>query len=322
MIIVYLGHKDLLSSPEIRIQSHGIARPALFSLPKVDYLNATKALVLIGGVLGGKITNTVEVSPFSHGPSCTLPPLPEKLKWGSAGFVSRNLLVCGGETGLGNPSRSCWVLESNNSKWTDLGEQLTRYCMLNVEQSSLMSNLLFSSRSQAASTVSRNGQSLHIIGGRSHFQSSLESTQSVGLQEPSKEQQMMVDQRLHSSRFASVVTLSTGDLVITGGKTNQRDAFLISQFNLTNWSRLPQMNHGRFAHSSCSFIQDKEERVIVAGGWSEQGRAQASVEIYNLTKDRWIELTSLPSPRVYFSLQVTNISLQTCLHCFLAGNRC
>ena len=117
---------------------------------------------------------------------------------------------------------------------------------------------------------------------------------------------MMVDERLHSSRFASVVTLSTGDLVITGGKSNQRDAFLISQANLTNWSRLPRMKHGRFSHSSCILIQDKEERVLVAGGWSEQGRAQASVEIYSVLKEQWKDFTSLPSPRVYFSLQVSD----------------
>ena len=152
--------------------------------------------------------------------------------------------------------------------------------------------------------MSKNGQLLHIIGGRSHFKSSLESMQSVGLQDTSKEQQMMVDRSLHSSRFASAVTLSTGDLVITGGKRNQRDAFLIIQSNLTNWSRLPRMRYGRYAHSSCSFTQDKEERVIVAGGWSEQGKAQASVEIYSFSKEQWIEFTSLPSPRVYFTLQV------------------
>ena len=180
---------------------------------------------------------------------------------------------------------------------------------MHVEQRSVMLKFRFSPRSQAASTVSKNGQLLHIIGGRSHFKSSLESMQSVGLQDTSKEQQMMVDRRLHSSRFASAVTLSTGDLVITGGKRNQRDAFLIIQSNLTNWSRLPRMRYGRYAHSSCSFTQDKEERVIVAGGWSEQGKAQASVEIYNFRKERWIELTSLPSPRVYFFLQVSNKSL-------------
>ena len=65
------------------------------------------------------------------------------------------------------------------------------------------------------------------------------------------------------------------------------------------------MKYGRYAHSSCSLIQEKEERVIVAGGWSGQGRAQASVEIYSFSKEQWIEFTSLPSPRVYFSLQVT-----------------
>ena len=154
--------------------------------------------------------------------------------------------------------------------------------------------------------MSKDGRVLHVIGGRSHFKRSLDSMQSITIEEPSKEQRMMVGQKLHSSLFASAVTLSSGDLIITGGKKSPRDAFLISRFNLTNWSRLPRMKHGRFSHSSCILIQDKEERVLVAGGWSEQGRAQASVEIYSVLKEQWKDFTSLPSPRVYFSLQVSD----------------
>ena len=166
---------------------------------------------------------------------------------------------------------------------------------------------LTSSRSQTASTVSRNGQQLHIIGGRSHLKSSLGSLQSVGLQEPSEEKQISVEHKKLTSRFASAVTLSNGDLVITGGKMCPRDAFLISGFNLTNWSRLPQMNHGRYAHSSCSLTQDNQEIVIVAGGWSSQGEAQSSVEMYSFSKQLWTRCSSLPSPRVYFSLQVKKV---------------
>ena len=135
----------------------------------------------------------------------------------------------------------------------------------------------------------------------------------------------MVDNKSHSSLFASAVTLSSGDLFMTGGKDAPHDAFLISQFDLTNWRRLPQMKHGRFAHSSCNFVQDEEEFVIVAGGWGVEGdtlRAQAFVEIYNLSEAHWRELTSLPSPRVYFSLQVAKHMITEEVIVFIADDRC
>ena len=88
--------------------------------------NAPRVLVFLGGERAGYMTDIVEVSPFGSSTSCAaLPPLPEKLKWGSAGFVSGNLIVCGGETERHNPSCRCWILGGKGEKWQNLGN-LTR----------------------------------------------------------------------------------------------------------------------------------------------------------------------------------------------------
>merc|ERR1712012_1103883 len=65
-------------------------------------------LVILGGERGGQVTDAVELV----SQQCPqLPPLPKKVKLGSAGFVSNRLLVCGGETNLQNQNSDCWVLE-------------------------------------------------------------------------------------------------------------------------------------------------------------------------------------------------------------------
>ena len=51
--------------------------------------------------------------------------------------------------------------------------------------------------------------------------------------------------------------------------------------------------------------------MVVAGGFHLQSRdVQASVELYYVKRDEWVELEDLPSPRVYFSLQVKYITLK------------
>ena len=45
-------------------------------------------------------------------------------------------------------------------------------------------------------------------------------------------------------------------------------------------------------------------QVIVAGGWNQFDKVQASVELFDIKENTWTELKNMPSPRVYFSLQV------------------
>ena len=73
-------------------------------------------LVILGGERAGKVTDTVELV----SKTCSLPPLPKKVKLGSAGFVSNSLLVCGGETVLQNQNSDCWVLKSGAERWQTL----------------------------------------------------------------------------------------------------------------------------------------------------------------------------------------------------------
>ena len=71
-------------------------------------------LVILGGERASQVTDAVELV----SQQCPqLPPLPKKVKLGSAGFVSNRLLVCGGETNLRNQNSDCWVLELGAKKW-------------------------------------------------------------------------------------------------------------------------------------------------------------------------------------------------------------
>ena len=87
-----------------------------------------KTLVILGGERGKResIVDTVEVISPSSSTTCKLPSLPRKLKWGNAGFVSNQLMVCGGQTARRNLNRECWTLEAGNRVWENF-LNLTRY---------------------------------------------------------------------------------------------------------------------------------------------------------------------------------------------------
>ena len=172
-----------------------------------------------------------------------------------------------------------------------------------------MIHTYFSCRSQSASAISADESLLHIIGGRSHSQV-LQSMQSVGMNKMFEEQQIEIDSELVSSWFASAVTLTTGNIVLTGGRHTANEAVLRSNQGI--WTGLPQMIHGRYGHSSCSIFHDDNEHVLVAGGWDREGGIQATVELYKISKPErgWIEIGSMVSPRTLFTLQVYVMTYQ------------
>ena len=91
-----------------------------------EYSRKPMIMLLIGGEKEGEVVSTVELSPMSQLPNCEFPSLSEKLRWGNAGFVNDDLLVCGGETLDQVLSRHCWALDSNERIWRSL-DNLTRY---------------------------------------------------------------------------------------------------------------------------------------------------------------------------------------------------
>ena len=90
-----------------------------------EYPQKPTIILLMGGEREGEVVSTVELSPSSQLPNCKFPSLSEKLRWGNAGFVNDDLLVCGGETLDQVLSRHCWALNSNESTWRPL-DNLTR----------------------------------------------------------------------------------------------------------------------------------------------------------------------------------------------------
>jgi hypothetical protein len=119
-----------------------------------------------------------------------------------------------------------------------------------------------------------------------------------------KEKLFKVESEQISSCLSSAVTLSSGEVMLTGGQGQARAVYLLGGPQLDVWSKLADMNYGRYAHSSTRLIIDKEESVMVAGGWNIKGRVQDTVEVYSLRQQFWREQQHLPSPRVLFTLQV------------------
>ena len=164
-----------------------------------------------------------------------------------------------------------------------------------------------SPRSQSASTVSGDGSLLHLLSGYSDFSedgSALATVQSVGLWGATKEEQLKVDSNSISSCLASAVTLSSGDILVTGGQSRARKVVILTGQALGNWRPMKEMLNGRYGHASSSIVSGFQENVIVAGGWDEQGNIQASVELYGVRDNHWTKLQDMPSPRVLFTLQV------------------
>ena len=251
-------------------------------------------MVLAGGERNGQVVDTVEVLDDSlDAYTYCLPNLPEAVKWGSLGFVAGALLVCGGEW---HPYQSpaCWVLDTSTTSWM---------------RHSRLDNL----RSQAASAVTADGESLVIIGGYADFEKegyALPSIQRVGLQGTHPEEQLEVDSEPYYTRLAAAVSISSGDILITGGMHKERDVFLLSSAGLLK--RCRSMKHGRFGHAATRLLVDQEEIVVVAGGFTRtqvaSGRsefeARAMVEMFSTSSMAWLQLPSLPHARVYFMLQV------------------
>merc|ERR1719219_1981224 len=67
------------------------------------------------------------------------------------------------------------------------------------------------------------------------------------------------------------------------------------------------MLHPRSGHSSAKIVLDREEKVLVVGGWDKRGVCQATTEIHSIKDDIWESLPSLPTPRVDFTLKVVDL---------------
>lgn len=131
---------------------------------------------------------------------------------------------------------------------------------------------------------------------------------SVGLQDPGEERQIKVGQdKKYKSIQASAVTLSSGDVLVTGGIMGRQDeVYLFTDADQTRWTQKQSMNHPRSGHSSTRVVLERKEKVLVAGGWINGEQATASAEIYTLGQDNWMLLPAMPAARVDFTLKVMN----------------
>ena len=139
---------------------------------------------------------------------------------------------------------------------------------------------------------------------KSHNQA-LPSIQGIGRNGLSTKEQDLPSENL-ASFLAVAVTLSSGKIFLTGGKSTERKAFLMMDVSedAVEWTECTNMKYERIGHAGVRILFNQEEQVIVAGGWNLQWNAQDTVEKYSFKSNSWKQLSRLPQPRAYFSLQV------------------
>ena len=130
--------------------------------------------------------------------------------------------------------------------------------------------------------------------------------QAVGLHNMYNDQQIRVEgsYETYSSRLATAVSLSSGDVLVVGGRGQEQQVFLLVGPQLTIWQPKAHLKSGRLGHAAVGFFLGGEEVVVVAGGWDKNNMALASVELYIVKKNQWLAVRDMPTPRVDFSLQV------------------
>ena len=165
-----------------------------------------------------------------------------------------------------------------------------------------------SPRSQTASAVV-NGSQMYLISGYSalNVHRALPSIQAIGLHRLNKEQTIVIEgnkEESYSSRLAAAVTLSSGGVLITGGKGREQEVYLLSGLKLNTWQRRADMLSPRMGHAAVSLQLDGMEVVMAAGGWDRRGTTLSSVEIFLVGRNVWQEYAAMPSPRADFALQV------------------
>ena len=117
------------------------------------------------------------------------------------------------------------------------------------------------------------------------------------------------EDKYYSSTLAKAVTLSSGDILITGGKNSEKKAYRISSNVIggedsSTWVPCRNMRFGRAGHAATRVVKGLEEQVMVAGGWDAGGQSQSSVELYSLREDSWRLMPELLHTRADFALQV------------------
>ena len=150
---------------------------------------------------------------------------------------------------------------------------------------------------------------MYLISGYSalNVHRALPTIQAIGLRGLNREQTIVTDgdkEESYSSRLAAAVTLSSGEVLITGGKGKEQEVYLLSGLNLSTWKRRADMLSPRMGHAAVSLQLDGMEVVMAAGGWDRRGTTLSSVEIFLMGRNMWQEYPAMPSPRADFKLQV------------------
>ena len=115
--------------------------------------------------------------------------------------------------------------------------------------------------------------------------------QAVGLHGIQEEQEIILGGKSEAgyfSRLAAAVTLSSGNVLITGGRHWEHEVFLLSGSGLSRWEARASMIVGRLGHAAIR-LPLREESVMVAGGWDvgDKLRQGWSCTVWPRTSGGW-----------------------------------
>ena len=88
------------------------------------------------------------------------------------------------------------------------------------------------------------------------------------------------------SCLANAVILSSGAVVVTGGRGSEKEVWMSSVS--TQWTRKKNMPVGRKGHAAAAVKVGGVESVIVPGGWDKHGKELARVSMFMPYKDKFM----------------------------------
>ena len=147
--------------------------------------------------------------------------------------------------------------------------------------------------------MSIHGDSLIIISGYNFDEEdqTLPSIQFLTARGPKKETKFP-----SHSRLSAAVTLSSGIVVVTGGRGSEKHVFMSTISSSPKWEQKQDMLESRKGHASAAINVGKVEVVVVAGGWDYKGDEMDSVHMYSADLNKWDTLPKMLAPRVDFAL--------------------
>ena len=183
------------------------------------------------------------------------------------GLIGSTPIICGGYDSNYNREESCFTY--NQSQWTKT------HTMTNKRSS--------------ASVIQLNSITLWIVGGIKTLNDDLDSSEFVGLDSTVGQPGPKLPYPLFSS---CAVKYSADKIYIIGGKDDLSSylnkVLIYNPNNGFTHIEDPSLNEKRIYHACALMSNGQHSKIVAAGGYSDENGFLSSVEIFDLTTNKWI----------------------------------